>query len=178
VGEEAVDIELVIDDKSARSPAGPAQEKVHEPIIVSCLRSMSGADVDRHVVALPADQSIYRAPHLGGAHRGDAALGLARGVEREIGAAMGQVLDGAYRVVRARIDGFPRRRIPFARESRSGLTSRAMTAGRPSLLRAGLPTARPAPWPKSAIVSLPEMLRPAQARHRRCPFHRRSPLRR
>ena len=56
---------------------------------------------------VPLADKAHRAPHLGAAHGGDAALRLAGGVEREIGAAMRQILDRADRVVGARVDGFP-----------------------------------------------------------------------
>src|SRR5438128_2124484 len=88
VGEEAVDIDLAVDDKlravglalPGEGPRGDDRQLLAQHV---------GADVDRHIVAL-ADKT-YRAPHLGAAHRGDAALGLARSVEGEVGAAMGQV---------------------------------------------------------------------------------------
>src|SRR5215469_6697138 len=111
--EQAVDIDLALDAEAravglALPREGPGGDDRQLPA------QHVGADVDRHIVALT--DKTHRAPHLGAAHRGDAALGLARGVEREIGAAMRQILDRADRVVRARVDRLPGTELLGARQ--------------------------------------------------------------
>src|SRR5207302_6163949 len=105
MGEEAVDVDLALDDEArtvglALPREGPGADD--RQLLAQHVR----ADVDRHIVAL-ADEGD-RAPYLGAAHCGDPAFGLARRVEREVRAAMRQILDRAHRAVRAWIDGLPR----------------------------------------------------------------------
>src|SRR6516165_7368675 len=103
-GEQLLDIDLALDDK-ARAVGLPLPREGPGADDRQLLAQHVGADVDRHIVAF-ADKA-HRTPDLGAAHRRYATLGLARGVEGEIGTAVGQVLDGTHRVVRTWVDRFP-----------------------------------------------------------------------
>src|SRR6516164_1037780 len=99
--EQAVDIDLALDAET-RAIGLPLPREGPGGNDRQLLTQHVGADIDRHIVAL-ADKA-YRAPHLSAAYGGDTALGLARSVEGEVGAAVGQVLDRANRVVGGGVD--------------------------------------------------------------------------
>ena len=122
-----IDASAIGDEAGAFRP-GPLDEKVHDATRSSiCFLEHVGADIDLQVTWLRSPTNTSCSHTLVAAHRGNAALGLRRRIERELGAvAVRQVLDRADRVVGARVDGL--RRAEFlARSSRSSLTSSAMT---------------------------------------------------
>src|SRR6266446_9427396 len=151
MGEQAVDIDFSVDDElgafgladGREGPGGDDRQLLAQHV---------GTDVDRHIVAF-ADKA-HRAPHLTlrtAAIRPSGWLDVSRV----------KSAPPCVRSLIAPIGSFERgltvSQAPnsFARSSRSGLTSRAMT--RAPIAAASWVADRPTgPWPNNAIVSLPE----------------------